>query len=111
MRPPRYRFPDEVRTQTRAMADRMVREGTVTRTPEELESWIAGTPEVREALESGGYGTAFTADDLFPLLEVFVAQAAGSSRPAAPTRASMRLWIPGLVLAALLLILLFALAT
>jgi hypothetical protein len=68
MREPRYRFPDHVRDTTRTIAGRMDREGNVAQTPEELEAWIADEPEVRASLESGGYGTHFTAADLFPLL-------------------------------------------
>jgi hypothetical protein len=77
MRAPRYRFPDEVRSTTRAMASRMVHDGTIARTPEELDAWIAREPGVREPLERGGYGTAFTAHDLLPLLHVFVEKAGG----------------------------------
>jgi hypothetical protein len=99
MRPPRYRFPDEVRSATRTMASRMVRDGTVADTPEQLDDWISREPEFREPLLRGGYGTEFTSDDLFPLLQVFVARAGGSvpSGPAAP-RASQRFWLVGLVL-------------
>ncbi len=97
MRPSRYRFPNEVRETTRAMASRMVRDGTTARTPEELDAWISRTPDVRESLESGGYGAEFTADDLFPLLQVFVAQAGGTppSAPAAdaPPRFSQKRWL------------------
>jgi hypothetical protein len=65
MRPPRYHFPDEVRSATREMAARSVRAGTVARTPEELDAWIQQAPDVREPLERGGYTTEFTASDLF----------------------------------------------
>lgn len=106
MRPPRYQFPNEVRETTRAMASRMVGEGTIARTPEELEAWIARAPDAREPLENGGYGQEFSADDLFPLLEVFVVQAGGPApAPAAPPRASRRPWQVGLV-AVLLVVLL-----
>ena len=75
MRAPRYRFPDRVRTVTRNIAARMVQDGSVAQTPEDLEAWIARTPAAREALETGGYGTRFTARDLFPLLQAAVADA------------------------------------
>jgi hypothetical protein len=78
MRAPRYRFPDEVRSTTRSIASRVVREGTVPGTPDELDAWIARAPEVRESLEQGGYGTRFTSADLFPLFEAGVVQAGGS---------------------------------
>lgn len=105
MRPPRYRFPDEVRDTTRAAASRMVRDGDIARTPEDLEAWIAREPEVRETLENGGYGREFTAHDLFPLLQVMVAQAGGPApEPDAPARSSTRPWLVGLVLLVLLVI-------
>jgi hypothetical protein len=78
MRPPRYHFPDEVRSATREMAAQSVRDRTVAGTPEELDAWILQAPDVREPLERGGYTTEFTAADLFPLYEVMVEQAGGS---------------------------------
>lgn len=99
MRAPRYRFPNEVRSTTREIADRMVREGTVAHTPEQLEAWISERPEVREVLERGGYGREFTAHDLFPLLEVFVAKAGGGPAPAdAPPRSSRNRWLLGVAI-------------
>jgi hypothetical protein len=83
MRPPRYHFPDEVRSATREMAAQTVRAGTVARTPEELHAWILQAPHVREPLERGGYTTEFTAADLFPLYEVMVERAGGPAPPAA----------------------------
>jgi hypothetical protein len=109
MRPPRYRFPDEVRSTTRSIASRMLQEGTVAQIPEDLERWIAQRPEVRESLESGGYSTAFTAEDLFPLLQVFVTQA-GVPAPEVddvPHRSSTVRWlVVGLLLLALVVVLL-----
>ena len=94
MRPPRFRFSEEVRSTTRSIAARMVREGTVAGSPAELDAWTAGRPEVREPLERGGYGTEFTAEDLFPLLEVFVVQAGGAARaPDVPAGAPRRPWM------------------
>ena len=105
MRPPRYQFPNEVRETTRAMAARMVGDGTIARTPQELDAWIAGAPDVREPLENGGYGREFTADDLFPLLQVFVMQAGGPApRPDAPPRPSMRPFLVAAALAAAVII-------
>ncbi len=83
MRPPRYHFPDEVRSSTREMAARSVRAGTVARTPEELDAWILQAPDVREPLEHGGYTTEFTSADLFPLYAVMVERAGGSTAVAA----------------------------
>ena len=98
MRPPRYRFPDEVRSTTRAIASRMVQDGVVARTPEELDTWISRAPDVAASLENGGYGTAFTSDDLFPLLQVFVAQTRGSAPGVeARPRFSRRHWLLGLL--------------
>lgn len=92
MRPPRYHFPDEVRSATREMAAQTVRAGTVARTPEELDAWILQAPHVREPLEQGGYTTEFTAADLFPLYEVMVQKAGG---PAPPAAASHTRWSVG----------------
>ena len=84
----------------------MVRDGEIARTPEDLDVWIAKAPEVRESLENGGYGREFTAHDLFPLLQVMVAQAGGPApEPDAPPRSSTRPWLVGLVLALLVLLL------
>ena len=100
MRPPRYHFPDEVRSATREMAARTVRDGIVAGTPEELDAWILQAPDVREPLERGGYTTEFTAADLFPLYEVMVEKAGGAvPRPEAPAPSQSRL--PGAMLAAL----------
>ena len=77
MRAPRYRFPEEVRATTRAVASRMVDEGSLVHTAEEFETWISQAPAVRESLERGGYGTEFGPHDLFPLLAVFIEQAGG----------------------------------
>ena len=105
MRAPRYRFPDEVRSTTRSMASRMVREAAVVGTPEELEAWIAGAPEVKASLERGGYGSQFNAPDLFPLFEAAVVQAGGSvPRPveeAPPPRT--RGWVKGLAVVLIVL--------
>ena len=102
MRPPRYQFPNEVRETTRAMAARMVGDGTIAQTPEELDAWIARSPDARGPLENGGYGQEFTADDLFPLLQVFVVRAGGPApEPDPPPRSSGRAWRVGLVVAVL----------
>lgn len=109
MRGPRYRFPDAVRNTTRTMAAQMVREGEVAGSPEELDAWIAARPEVKQQLEEGGYGTRFSADDLFPLVAVFVERAGG--RPATPEASAVapsRGWIP-LVAVVLLIVLLLVL--
>jgi hypothetical protein len=107
MRPPRHRFSDEVRSTTRFMASEMVRDGTIARTPEELEAWIERYPAAREPLVRDGYGTAFTAEDLLPLLEAMVVKAGGSPPEAtAPLRTSRTPWLivfAAAVLAALLL--------
>lgn len=112
MRAPRYRFPEEVRSTTRAMASRMVDDGAIPRTPEELDAWIAGAPEVRGPLEKGGYGTAFTSADLLPLLDVFVVQAGGPPREpdAPPPSASRKVPMAGLLLAVGVMLLLLLLA-
>lgn len=113
MRAPRYRFPEEVRSTTRAMASRMVDDGAIPRTPEELDAWIAGAPEVRGVLEKGGYGTAFTSADLLPLLDVFVVQSGGPpprEPDAPPPSASRKVPMAGLLLAVGIMLLLLLLA-
>jgi hypothetical protein len=68
----------------------MVGDGTIAETPEQLGAWIEGRPEVKESLEMDGYGTEFTADDLFPLLQVFIVQAGGPAPQVdAPPRAAL----------------------
>ena len=93
MREARYRFSDEVRSATRAAALRMIHAGAVAESPEALDAWIARTDDLRERLTNGGYGSAFTASDLFPLFQGAVARA----RPATPSRSGGRhprwLWI------------------
>jgi hypothetical protein len=107
MRPPRFRFPDEVRSTTRVMASRMVRDGTVPQTPEELDAWIAGEPDVREPLVHGGYGDRFNAEDLFPLLQGSVQKAGGPPPEAAVAPpASGRRWPVGLLIALVVAVLL-----
>jgi len=114
MRPPRYRFPDQVRSTTRSIASRMVRDGSVAQTPEDLEAWIAERAEVRTALETGGYGTQFTAHDLLPLLHVFIGQEGGSVPTAAaaeaPSPPSSRRWWVGALILLVIAVLIFALA-
>ena len=84
MRDPRYRFSDDVRATTRAIALRMIHAGAVAASPEELEAWIAQTDDVRERLTRGGYGSEFTAGDLFPLFQGSVARATAAT----PTRSA-----------------------
>jgi len=50
----------------------MKREDSIAHTPEELDAWISSRPEMQDALQKGGYGRAFHAGDLLPLLHVFV---------------------------------------
>jgi len=99
MRPPRHRFSEEVRETTRSMAARMARDGTVPATPEELDAYIARTPDAREPLERGGLGRDFTSDDLLPLLHVFAGTTGAVARPTVPTKApSLGRWVLGLLL-------------
>lgn len=106
MRPPRHRFSEEVREATRGMASRMVREGSVPETPEQLDAWIAASPDAREPLERGGYGRDFTADDLLPLLHVFAAQAGAAAPSVAQLRTtSWNRWALGVALLAIVVVL------
>ena len=112
MRAPRYHFPDEVRSTTRAAAERMVRDGEIVETPEQLDAWIAQRPEVGASLARGGYGTKFTAGDLLPLLQVMVVKAGGPApaSDAPPPRSSRTRWVVGGVIALLVLLLSLLLA-
>ena len=78
MRAPRYRFPDEVRDATRTMATQMVRDDRMARGPADLDAWLIASPEMHAAMQRGGYGTAFSAEDLFPLLQVMMTNAGGT---------------------------------
>lgn len=95
MRAPRYRFPEEVRSTARSIAAQMVRGGTIVETPEELDAWLSQELGARESLQRGGYGSAFTAHDLFPLLQVFIVQVGG---PVPEVEPSPRSKIPRLVI-------------
>lgn len=112
-RPPRYRFPNEVRDATREAASRMMRDGTVVTTPEELETWLAGAPEVRASLESGGYGTAFDENDLFPLLQAMTGQQQVPASTPTPDRLSSPAfgrWVAtGVILIVIIVVVLIAL--
>ena len=96
MREARYRFSDDVRSITRAIAVRMIHAGTVAASPEALGAWIARTDDLREKLTEGGYGSAFGADDLFPLFRAFVDKATTPSR--SPAHTTRWLWIASIVL-------------
>jgi hypothetical protein len=112
MRPPRYRFPDSVRSTTRAMASRMVADATIAETPEQLDEWISQEPGVRAALERGGYNSAFTSRDLLPLLQVFIVKAGGSPPDSAVPPPSARYrWMLGLLFLVAIILLGIAVAT
>jgi hypothetical protein len=114
MRAPRYQFPESVREATRSMASRMVRSDTVARSPDELDAWIAGAPDIGATLTKGGYGTAFDSADLLPLLQVLIVKAGGAppasdvSTPPTRNRRSAGVAVALAVVVALVLI---ALAT
>lgn len=93
MREARYRFSEDVRSTTRAIALRMIHAGVVASSPEALDAWIAGTDDVRERLTDGGYGSEFDADDLFPLFQAFVAKATTATPSRSPARPATWLWI------------------
>lgn len=92
MREARYRFSDDVRLATRAIALRMIHAGTVAASPEALEAWIARTDDLREKLTNDGYGSAFAADDLFPLFQGYVARATAAASPT-PSGAGRARWL------------------
>ena len=91
MREARYRFSDAVRATTRAIALRMIHAGEIAASPQELREWIERTDDVRERLTQGGYGSAFSAEDLFPLFQGFVARATAVDPSPVRSRASRRL--------------------
>jgi hypothetical protein len=104
MRDPRYRFTDDVRASTRAIALRMIHAGGVAESPVELDAWIARTDDLRDTLTKAGYGSAFTSDDLFPLFQSFVAKASGSAVPRTGGDSPRRVWIWVIVTAAIAVI-------
>jgi hypothetical protein len=93
VRNPRYRFSDDVRATTRAIALRMVHAGDVASSPEALGAWIERTADIRERLTAGGYGSEFRVDDLFPLFQGFVAKATTPPRSEAVRRSGTRRWL------------------
>ena len=110
MRPPRFQFPNEVRSTTRTIASTMVGDRTIAETPEQLGTWIEQRPDVRESLRVKGYGSDFTADDLFPLLQVFIEQAGGAApEPEVRPRASLGRWVlPALLVAVVIAVVVLA---
>jgi hypothetical protein len=110
MRDPRYRFSDDVRATTRAIALRMIHAGTVAVSAQELESWIGQTADIRERLTKGGYGSAFTAEDLFPLFQGSVARAkaAAATPPPPGARPAKWLWIGAIVVVAIVIVVIVA---
>ena len=93
MREARYRFSEDVRSATRAIALRMIHAGEVAASPEELGAWIARTDDLRETLTKGGYGSAFDADELFPLFQGSVARATAATPSRSGARPARWLWI------------------
>jgi hypothetical protein len=64
--------------------------GEVAESALQLDEWIARTGDLRETLVKAGYGSAFTADDLFPLFQSYVAKASHSA--ASPPDAGSSKW-------------------
>ena len=71
----------------------MIHAGTVASSPAELDASIARTEDLRDKLTVGGYGSAFGADDLFPLYEAFVAKATTATPAHAPVRPTRLVWV------------------
>jgi hypothetical protein len=79
----------------------MIHAGDVAASPEALDAWINRTDDLRGRLTNGGYGTAFTADDLFPLFQSFVAKAMASTPPRSEGGFAKWLWIGLIVFVAI----------
>ena len=76
----------------------MIHAGNVATSADELAQAIDRTDDLREKLKAGGYGTAFDAEELFPLYEGAVARAtnAAATRSAPATSSSSKwLWVLG----------------
>ena len=100
------------------MVSRTIASHSVAESSEQMAAWISAEPDVAESLRKGGYGTAFNADDLFPLYQVMVSKslavppasaATRDGQPAAPGRG--RLMIVGVSVAFAIILLLLAFAT
>jgi hypothetical protein len=105
MRDPRFRFGDDVRAATKEMSGRMAERGSAPQNGDELEWWITANPDIHQRLAQGGYGKEFNAEDLLPLLHVFLAQR--QPAPAAvrhPTAAFSWPLVAGLLLLLVLLV-------
>jgi hypothetical protein len=89
---------------TRAIALRMIHAGAVAASPEELEAWIARTDDLRDRLTKAGYGSAFSAGDLFPLFQSFVAKQTAAPPRRSATSTARWLWIGAIVAAAIVVI-------
>ena len=113
MRAPRYQFSEETRAMTRDIASRMLDQGTAAQTPEQLETWIASAPDARAVLERDGYGTNFTAHDLFPLLQGAITRLGGPAPPVVEEKpaGSSRTWMLVVFLVVLFAVLVYALVT
>lgn len=104
MREARYRFSDDVRAVTRAIALRMIHAGTVATSPEALAAWIARTDDLREKLTKDGYGSAFTAGDLFPLFQGYVSRKTAAATPERSGAGRARwVWIGAIVAVAIVI--------
>ena len=104
MREGRYTFSDDVRATTRAIALRMIHAGEVAGSPEELNAWIARTDDIRERLTKGGYGSAYTSEDLFPLFQGAVARATNATRSEPVASRGRWVWVAGAVVVVVVII-------
>jgi hypothetical protein len=82
----------------------MIHAGNVAGSVEELSEWIARTDDLRETLTKAGYGSAFTAEALFPLFQSYVAKAKRPVAAAAPTARGSSKWLWIVVVVAVVLI-------
>lgn len=76
----------------------MIDDGAPVETPEQLEAWIGHHPEVKRSLEGGGYGTEFSAADLFPLLQARLPAVAPAEEAPPVRRAPTAMMLVGVLL-------------
>jgi hypothetical protein len=88
----------------------MIHAGEVAESPEQLAEWIARTEDLRETLGKAGYGSAFTAEDLFPLFQSYVAKASRATVSQPPAVSSSKWLRIGVVITVAVAVIAFGIA-